>query len=157
MTSPLQDAAGAGPERKDVARLDQVVRTLARVDRDLDRSRAVVCGDTGGDTLARLNRDRESSAERSLVVVGHLAEVELVAALFRQAEADQPARVRRHEIDRLGGGELRRDGQIALIFAVGRIDDHHELALADILQRRLDGGEGSLSGDLGHPGNRNAR
>ena len=65
----------------------------------------------------------------------------LVAALAGQAEADEPAPLLRHERDRLGRRELRCDRQIALVLAVGRVDDHDELARANVLDRRLDRGE----------------
>ena len=64
--------------------------------------------------------------------------LELVAALRRQAEADQPAPVRRHERDRLRRDELRRDRQVALVLAVGVVDDDDEAPRADVLDRLLD-------------------
>ena len=85
----LEHAAGARAEREDVPGLDEVVRRRRRVDRDLDRLRAVGGARSGRDAVARLDRDRERRAERRLVLVGHLAQAELVAALRRQAEADQ--------------------------------------------------------------------
>ena len=100
-----------------------------RVDRDLDRVRAVVRGDAGRHALARLDGDGEGGAERRLVLLGHLAQAELVAALLGEAEADQPARVRDHEVDRLGRRELRGDRQVALVLAVLVVDDDDELAL----------------------------
>ena len=78
--------------------------------------------------LARLDRRREGGAERRLVVLGHRAQPELVAALLGQAEADQAAPVRGHEVDRLGRRELGGDRQVALVLAVGRVDDDDELA-----------------------------
>ena len=142
LAGALQHAAGAGAEREDVAGLDEVAGALRRVDRHLDRVRAVGRGDAGRDALARLDRDRERGLVRRLVVVGHRLELELVAALLRQAEADEAAAVRGHEVDRLGRGELRGDRQVALVLAVGRVDDDHELALADVLDRLVDRGEG---------------
>ena len=68
-----EHAAQAGAEREDVSRLDEVVRRRARVDRDLDRARAVGRRDARGDALARLDRDREGRAERRLVVVASSA------------------------------------------------------------------------------------
>jgi hypothetical protein len=50
--------------------------------------------------------------------------------------------VGRHEVDRLWRRELGRDREIALVLAVGCVDDDDELALADVLERGLDGGEG---------------
>ena len=105
----LEHAAGARAQREDVAGLDEVLRRPRRVDRDLDRARAVGRGDAGRDAFARLDRDRERGAERRLVLLRHLAEAELVAALLGQAEADQPARLLRHEVDRLRGRELGGD------------------------------------------------
>ncbi len=79
-------------------------------------------------------------------VIGRSAE--LVGALLGQAEADQAARVRRHEVDRLGRRELRRDRQVALVLAVRVVDDDDHPALADVLDRLLDRRE--RRGD-GHP------
>ena len=42
LAGALEDAARLRAQREDVARLDEVARALARVDRDLDRARAVV-------------------------------------------------------------------------------------------------------------------
>ena len=113
----------------------------SRIDRDLDRVAAVGRGDAGRHALARLDRDGERGAERRLVVVGHRAQAELVGALLGQAEADQAARVRRHEVDRLGRRELRGDRQVALVLAVRVVDDDDDAALADLLDRLLDRGE----------------
>src|SRR6185436_7937446 len=85
---------------------------------------------------------------RRLVVLGHLTEPELVAALLGQAEADQAARLLRHEVDRLRRRELRRDREVAFVLAVGRVYDDDELALTDVLDRLLDRGESALFLDL---------
>ena len=108
------------------------------MDRDLDRVAAVGGGDAGGDALARFDADGERGAERRLVVLGHRAQAEMVGALLGQAEADQPARVRRHEVDRVGRRELRRDREVALVLAVGIVDDDDHPAFADVLDRLLD-------------------
>jgi len=118
-----------------VARADQVTLTFAPVDRDLDRSRAVVHRDAGGDPLARLDRDRERGTERRLVAIGHRLQAELVAALLGQAEADEAAAVGGHEVDRLRRRELGGDGQVAFVLPVGCVDDDHRLALANVLDR----------------------
>ena len=142
LAGALEDAALLRAEREDVARLDEVVRRRARVDRDLDRPRAVVRRDSRGDALARLDRDGERRAERRLVVIRHRAKLELVAALGREAEADEPASVGRHEGDRLRRDELRRDREVALVLAVGVVDDDDEAPGADVLDRLLDRREG---------------
>ena len=63
----LEHSAAPGAKREDVARLDEVVRPPARVDRNLDRPGAVGRRDAGRDPLARLDRDRERGPERRLV------------------------------------------------------------------------------------------
>ena len=105
------------------------------------------CGrDPGGDALPRLDRDGERGAEGRLVLVGHLTQAELLAALRREAEADQPAAVGRHEVDRLGRDELRGDREVALVLAVLVVDDDDEPARADLLDRLLDGREDGVRG-----------
>src|SRR5206468_8256630 len=137
----LEHAALAGPQREDMAGVDEVAWALRRVDSDLDRARAVLRRDPGRDSVAGLDRDRERGLERCLVAVGHLAQSELVAALLGQWEADQAAGVRGHEVDRLGRRELGGDRQVALVLAVGRVDHDHELSLPNVLDRVLDRGE----------------
>ena len=50
----------------------------------------------------------------------------------------EPARVGRHEVDRLGRRELRGDHQVALVLAVRVVDDDDHAALADLLDRLFD-------------------
>ena len=156
LSRALEDAAVAGAEREDVPGLDEVVRGRARVDRDLDRARAVVRRDPRRDALPRLDRDGEGGAERRRVLIRHLAQAELLAPLRRQAEADEPARVRGHEVDRLGRDELRRDREVALVLAVLVVDDDDEAARADLLDRLLDRREDAAGGlvltDSSYPG-----
>ena len=144
----LEHAAGAGAQREDVSGLDEVVGGRGGIDGDLDRAGAVVRGDPGGDAFARLDRDGERCAEGRLVLVGHLAQPELLTPLRREAEADQAAGVRRHEVDRLGRDELRRDREVALVLAVLVVDHDDEPARADLLDGLLDGREDS-AGCLG--------
>ena len=155
LAGALEHAAAAGAQREDVARLHEVRGLRGRVDRNLDRPGAVLCGDPGGDALARLDRDGEGGPERRLVLVGHLAQAELVATLLGQAQTDEAARVRDHEVDRVGGGELRRDREVALVLAVLVVDDDDEPALADLLDRLLDGGERTFGARRG--GHRHGR
>ena len=140
----LEHAAVLRLQREDVAGLDEVVRPRARVDRHLDRVRAVVRRDAGGDPLARLDRDGERGLERRLVLRRHQVEAELVAALAGEREADQAAPVRGHEVDRVGRDELGRHREVALVLAVLRVADHDHPALADVLDGLLDRAEGRV-------------
>ena len=114
------------------------VELLDAADRDLDRVRAVVGRDPGRDALLRLDRDRGTRCRGRLVLLRHLLKGEFVAPLRGQAEADQAARFFRHEVDRLGGRELRGDRQVAFVLAVLRVHDDDEAALADVFDRVLD-------------------
>ena len=123
-------------------RLDEVVRRRVGRDRDLDRVAAVGGGDRRSSTPSRASIETVKAVPSGdLVLVGHRPQPELVGARLGQAEADQPAAVGRHEVDRLGRRELRGDHEVALVLAVGVVDDDDEAALADVLDRVLDGGE----------------
>ena len=71
-------------------------------------------------------------------------QAELFAALRGQRQADQPARLLGHEVDRLRGGELRRHHQVALVLAVLAVADDDHAAAADLLDRLLDRRERAL-------------
>ena len=53
-------------------------------------------------------------------------------------EADQAARVGRHEVDVLGRDELGGEHEVALVLAIFVVDEDHHLAGADVFQRALD-------------------
>src|SRR2546430_10793413 len=134
--------------------MDEVARASAGVDRDLDRVRSIVRRDPGRDALARLDRVHEGGAVAALVAGRGRREAELLAALRRQAEADEPPAVHGHEVDRLRRRELGRDDEVALVLAVGSVDDDDEASLPDVLDRVLDGRKrGDLAEDA-HRGNR---
>ena len=139
LAGALEYAERPGPEREHVAGLDEVTGTRIGVDRHLDRVCSVGGGDAGGDALAGLDRHRERRLERRHVVMGHHVEAELLDPLRRERQADQTARVGGHEVDGLRRDVLRGHDQVALVLAVGRIDHHHHLARADVVDRFLNG------------------
>ena len=138
LTDALEHAARLRSQREHVPRLDEVARRRIRMDRHLDRLAAIRRRDAGGHAFARFDADRERSAERRLVVVGHRAQPHLVGALLGEAQADEPARMRRHEVDRLRRRELRGDRQVALVLAAGIVDHDDHPALADLRDGLLD-------------------
>ena len=96
-----------GLQREHVAGLDELARAGLGVDGHLDRVRAVGGRDAGADALARLDRDRERGLEcrsRSWPPSGR-------ARARRSARGSAPGRsapaLLAHEVDRLGGDELR--------------------------------------------------
>ena len=62
-----------------------------------------------------------------------------------QRQADQPARLLGHEVDRLRRRELRRHHQVALVLAVFAVADDDHAAAADLLDRLLDRRERALA------------
>ena len=148
----LQHASGACLQREDVARLDEVEGVRGGVDRDLDRVGAVVCRDAGRDSLPCFDRDGEGRAERRLVLICHLAQPELRAALRREAQADEASPVGGHEVDGCGCDELGRDREVALVLAILVVDDDDEAAGADLLERFVDRGERRRPAHHGHTG-----
>ena len=138
---PVEYATGLRLQREDMPGLRQVFRRRIRPDRGADRVRAVVRRDAGGDALGGLDADREVGAVRRRVVAHHRWQAELAAALARQRQADQPARVGHHEVDIRGLHQLRGHDQVALVLAVLVVHDHDHAAGADFLEQFVDGGE----------------
>ena len=121
-----QHAAGLGLQREHVPGLHEVARRALGVDGHLDRVRAVGGRDARRDALAGLDRDRERRLEGRLVLGRHQVEAQLVAALGRERQADQPAPLLGHEVDRVGRRELGGHGEVALVLAVLVVaDDDH--------------------------------
>ena len=58
-----------------------------------------------------------------------------------EREADEAAALLGHEVDLLGGGELGRHREVALVLAVLVVADDDHPALAQVVERRLDARE----------------
>src|SRR3546814_20063150 len=58
--------------------------------------------------------------------------------LFR---SDQPAPVRRHEVDRVGGHHLRGDDEIALVLAILVVDEDEHAAVLRLVDDLFGAGE----------------
>ena len=141
MAGADQRAAFARHQREHVAGRHDVVAAAFRVDRHSDGACAVVRGDAGGDALARLDRDGECGLVPRAVVRAHQRQAELLDALPGHRQADQAARVTRHEVDRIRRGELRRNDEIALVLPVLVIDQDEHAAVARFLDQLIGGGE----------------
>ena len=135
-------------QREDVAGDVQVVGAGVRVDRDLDRARAVVGGDPGGDPLAASIETVNAVCSGASFLAVIRFRPSSSQRLRGQRQADQPAAVRGHEVDRLRRRELRRHHQVALVLAVLAVADDDHPPAADLLDRLLDRREGALLGGL---------
>jgi len=132
MARPHQHPALVRLQREDVPGLHDIERARVGTDGGLHGAGAVGRRNAGGHTLGRLDRDGEIGAERRTVGGDHEREIELAAALLGQRQADQPAPVLGHEVDRVGRDELRCHDQIALVFPVFFVDQDDHLASSQI-------------------------
>ena len=74
----------------------------------------------------QVDRDRERGVVQRGVVRHHRGDVQLIEPLAGHGQADQSPPVGRHEVDGLGGDQLRRHRQVAFVFPVLIVnhDDH---------------------------------
>ena len=141
LARPHQHAAVAGDQRKDMARRHDMLRPVAGRDGGLNRMGAVGGGNTGRHAFPRLDGNGKGGLESRAVLRAHQRQAEAFDLRPLHREADQAAPVFCHEVDSLGGRELRRNDQIALVFAVLVVaeDEHAPAAgLVDDLFRRGD-------------------
>ena len=134
-----QHAAGLRHQRKDVARLAQVLGARVRRDGRADRVRAVVRRDAGRDAFRRLDRHREIRALVEIGLAHHQRQAQLAAALARQRQADQAAAVARHEVDVLGAHLGGGHDQVAFVLAILVVHDDDHAALPDVGEDLVDG------------------
>src|SRR5205823_1774834 len=85
----------------------------------------------------RVDRHGEGGFVRLGVVLGHLGEAQSLTPLGQEGQADQPARVRRHEIDHLGRDPLGRADQVSLVLSGFVVGHDHQLAGANVRDRLL--------------------
>ena len=106
------------------------VPVLSGFDGDGDRVGAVARGDAADDAVRRIDGHCERGLVALFVGHGHHRQAEPIDLLRGEREADQPAGVAHHEGQRLRGGELGGDDEIALVLAVLVIDqDEHAAGL----------------------------
>jgi hypothetical protein len=87
----------------------QIVRTGGGIDGHLNSTSAVEGGDARGNTRARVDGFAEGGTKLRGVLRGHGLDAQVFQPLLSHGQADQPAPMARHEIDRLGRGLFRRD------------------------------------------------
>ena len=127
-----QNAALLGAQREHVARRRNVLCAFRRIDGHRDGARAVSGGNTRGHAFARLDRHGERGFMTRRVVRGHQRQAQFLDPVACHRQADQTTTVGRHEVDGIGCGPLRRNNQIAFIFAIFMIDKNEHFAVACI-------------------------
>lgn len=132
-----QHAAAARDEREYVTRTAQILRPGVRVDALAAGEATFLCGNAGRG-VDMVNGDREGGVVVVGVDLDHLLEAEVLWRPARSRRADEALGLRRHEVDVLSGRELRRADEVALVLAVGVVDDHDEMTGAQLLKSLLD-------------------
>jgi hypothetical protein len=108
----------------------------------LYRACAVGRGNAGRYPGGGFDRDGERGAVARAVALGHRRKLQTLAMLARQGQADQPAAMLGHEVDRRGRDMIGGDHQVTLVLAILVVDEDHHAAC------------GQLGNQLGNGGNR---
>ena len=103
-----------------------------RVDQHLHRVAALECRDTGR-RIVRVDADRKRRLVIVRVVLHHLPNRKFVQTAADDRRADQPARVRRHEIHMFRREFFRSDNDIALVLAILIVHDDEHPAVFNVL------------------------
>ena len=141
-----ENAAVAGAQREHVARAGEILRASLGIDRGEDGDGAVGSADAGGDADLRVDGFGEGRAVDARVDQRHEREMEFIAALLGEGEADQAAAKLGHEIDGFGGDFFGGHGEVAFVFAVFVVDQDDHAALADFFDGFFDRGENGFRG-----------
>jgi hypothetical protein len=113
-------------QREDVAGLHQVVWPASLRHGHLHGAGAVGGRDAGGHAFGGLDRHGEGRAHLGAVARHHGRQLEALAALARERQADQAAAEAGHEVDGLGRDVVGGQHQVAFVLAVFFVhqDDH---------------------------------
>jgi hypothetical protein len=139
MTGTHQHPALPRHQRKHMARRDNMVRALGRVDRDGDGAGAIGRGNAGGHALLGFDRNGEGSLVAGAILARHQWQAELVDARLAERQANQTAAVLGHEVDRVRRRHLRRNDEIPLIFPVFVVDEDEHAAVSRFVDQLLGG------------------
>ena len=138
VTGALEHPAFAVPQRKDVSGSGEVLWRGARLHDRPDRGRPIRRRDPRADPATGVHRHGECRVALIGVVGDHQRDLELVESIPHDRHADHAARMPNDERDRLGRHLLRRHDQIALVLSIRVVDDDHDPACTDVLNRLRD-------------------
>lgn len=118
----------------DVTGSDEVVRPGIGIREHLDRLGAITGTDARSHPMPRvtIDADGERRLSKAGVVVSLRLEFESFAGLHVQSDAEVSGSDTRQEIDHLGGGELGRDHEVALVFTILVIDENDDATVSDV-------------------------
>ena len=145
LPGPHQHAAVARLEREDMAGPCQIRRPGARIDRRQDRRCPIGGGNPGARHALRFDGDDERRLELRGVLRDHLRQIELISRSSVSGTQISPRPCVAMKLIASGVMCSRGDRQVAFVFAVFVVDDDDHLAVADGLDRVVDGRERRLA------------
>mmetsp|Transcript_23300 Transcript_23300/g.40376 ORF Transcript_23300/g.40376 Transcript_23300/m.40376 type:complete len:285 (+) Transcript_23300:493-1347(+) len=128
MACAYQHATTLGAQWEHMPRCSNCRHRVLLVDRRGNGQRAVARRNPGAHPFARLNRHGEGSFVTRRVIHRHHRQTQTVNALGCHRQANQTPTMGGHEVDRIRIGKLRRDDQIAFVFAILMV--HKDIHLA---------------------------
>ena len=137
-----QHAAFLRTQRENMSGLDDIFRPHFGRNGRLNGMRAIGGGNTRADALRGFDGNGEIGAVLRAVFLRHLRQAQAVHQFVVHRQANQPARVFNHKVNRLRGNELCGHHQIAFVFAVFGVGDDDHFAGLDIGQDFGNGGNG---------------
>jgi len=122
----------------------EVGRFCSRVNRDLNGASPIMRRDSGRNASPRVDRLAKCRPVLRSVLHAHGPDTQMFEPLLGHGQANQPAAVLGHKIDRIGGDFLGGQGKVALVLAVLVVDHNDHAAGADFLDGFWDIGEWRL-------------
>ena len=127
-----QHAALDGAQREDVSRAAELRGLCRRIDEQAHRAAALERGDARR-RVVRIDGDGKRRLVIVRVVLHHLTNLQLVEPAADDRRADEPLRVRRHEIHVLGRQLLGGDDDVALVLAILIVHDDEHFPVLNVL------------------------
>ncbi|MBA7699368.1 hypothetical protein ES703_108063 [subsurface metagenome] len=126
MSRPLKHPARPGHQGKQVARPRQILGLGIRIEKNLERLPAILCGNAGGGVLDGVHADGKGRLMEGGVPVHHGGQPQLLGPFFGKRHTDKTPPLTHHEVDVFRAGLLRQHDKITLILTVliVRHDDH---------------------------------
>ena len=141
LTGADEDSAIARAERVNVAGAREIFGACVGIGGGQDSGGAIGRAGAGGGAAARVDWFAEGRAEQGSISRRDGGEIQGVATLLGEREANQAAAEFSHEVDGFGRDFFGGHGQVAFVFAVFVVHQDDHAAGADFLQRFFHGCE----------------
>ena len=144
VAAALTHAAVDSAQRQHMAGADHARRGRCRVREHVERARAVGRTDAGGHAVCGIDADRVRRRTGVLIGLDHGRQIQRIGEVGGHRCADEAGRPAHRPRDPLGGGELGREDDIALVLAVLVVGDDDGATGSQRLEGFFDGGKAHL-------------